>query len=42
MPAQHEMLDGERVGAHGAVGVEAGRGDADFGAEAEFAAVAEA
>ena len=41
-PAQHETLDGQRLGAHRPVRVQPGGGDADFGAESQFAAVTEA
>src|SRR5690606_19075763 len=41
-PAHHEALHRERFGTHRSIGVQAGGGDADLGAESEFAAVAEA
>ena len=38
----HETLDSERLGTHRTVGVQAGGGNADLGAEAELATIGEA
>ena len=40
-PAHDETLDGQRLGAHRSVGVQARGRDADLGAEAELATIGE-